>query len=191
MQKDTFRAFFAIDLSRGAKKTIALWIRALRAKGRLKEWQIKWVRPENLHLTLCFLGSITNEQYLDIDKKVREAISGLPQFSFKLTGLKLFPAVSKPRVLTLALEPLAAVKEAARIIGREVATFGVRLEKRAFKPHVTLGFISGLGDDETLRKITPLKCGVLKVTTIKLFKSDAHPGGSVYTPIAIYKLNLG
>lgn len=177
MQKDHFRAFFAFDLPKSVKKTIASWKQPAT---------VKWMKPEKLHLTLCFLGNITSEQYLAIDERIRAALVSVRSFSIKLTDLKPFPSEKKPRVLALIPEPQESIKAIVHIIDQEVIASGVRLEKRPCKPHITLGYVGRRLNHKTIMSENMS----FKVSAVKLFKSEAHPGGSVYTPVAIYKLKM-
>ncbi len=188
MLKESCRAFFAIDLPPGVKKNIALWLRSHpRLLQQDNQRAIKWVKPENLHLTLCFLGKVTAAQYLLINERVKKVIKDVPAFPLTLTTLKLFPSARCPKVLALHLEEPAPLKMVARIISQEVAACGVLLEQREFKPHVTLGILRGKKSFHLSEIPQDLIFLSFKVTMVKLFKSEAKEGESVYTPVASYK----
>ncbi|MBU0744272.1 MAG: RNA 2',3'-cyclic phosphodiesterase [Gammaproteobacteria bacterium] len=114
MQEDTFRAFFAIDIPENIKKTILSYTKSLHPL--LSSKQIKWTRPQNLHLTLCFLGNITEQQYQKINKKIKKAAKTFPPFTMKLTTIQQFPSTkgllkSEQKLSLRAYEVSEAIQE--------------------------------------------------------------------------------
>ena len=96
----------------------------------------RWTAPEQLHLTLCFIGEADGSTFLDIRDALQE-ITAAP-FSLKLEGLGLFPPRRAPRVLWAGVQPNAALSQLQRKVVNCVRSCGVVLEKRKFAPHITL-----------------------------------------------------
>src|SRR5437016_5643430 len=60
---------------------------------------VKWVEPENLHLTLLFLGEVDNREIIDICRAAQKAIGTMPAFTMSIEGVGCFPNVRRPRTL--------------------------------------------------------------------------------------------
>ena len=206
MQKK-FRAFLAIDLPEEIKNDIIKHIKPLHSLLSPKE--IKWVKKENLHITLYFLGSITNEQYHNLDQKIRGAIKEFPAFTMDLATLAPFPSPEKFHILALNPEPSTHLEELALLLKNEIISSEIEVETRDFRPHVTLGRVNRATTHElrlsknskTMKEKNISRFPIealgnddfsfsFKVTKITLFKSQTDPAGAIYTPVAIYQLNL-
>ena len=99
---------------------------------------IRWVGLENLHFTLKFLGPVQEEKVVPIMNALEQALSAIPRFSIVGRGIGVFPDIRKARVLWAGLEgkplgPLAVEVETA------LEPIGFAREKRAFRPHLTIG----------------------------------------------------
>lgn len=186
MTKTTFRAFIAIDIPENIKETICKKIVNPLQKNQELE-HIKWTKKENLHITLVFLGNITEQQYQEINKKVKENLASSKPFVMKLTTLEPFPSKKKFHALVLQPQPLIPLKKLASLIKNGIETREIQANNRQFKPHLTLGRLKGRYkiDDKILKKIK-LPAMHFEVTAIKLFKSELQSEGSVYTPVATY-----
>jgi 2'-5' RNA ligase len=98
--------------------------------------ETKWIAPEQLHLTLCFLGEVSSDAFLDIQEALSE-IKSAP-FALRLQGVGFFPPRGQPRVLWAGIEtsePLAVLQR--KMITRLFA-LGFEPENRKFAPHITL-----------------------------------------------------
>lgn len=96
----------------------------------------RWTVPEQLHLTLCFIGETDGSSFLDIREALQE-VTAAP-FNLKLEGLGLFPPRRSPRVLWVGVQANAALNQLQRKIVNCVRGCGVILEKRKVTPHITL-----------------------------------------------------
>lgn len=153
-----------------------------------KESQLKaarWIKSENLHLTLKFLGNCREEKEKDIIKALREATTGVEAFSFKLNGLGGFPSEKRARILWVGLA--TAQKKAASLqekLEDALSKIGFEKEKRSFHSHITLARLKVPQD------IRPLISSVdtsfftkipVQVDKVVLFESHLKPTGAVYT----------
>ena len=186
MQKN-IRTFIAIEIPKEIKATILTAIKPLHLHPALKN--IKWTDPINWHITLCFLGNISQQQLQCINSEIKPAAKAFQSFNVKLTKIEPFPSAQKFNILSLKPQPIAILKNLATVITNNATTCDIQTEKRPFKPHLTLAQIK----DQT--KICPqitnnikLPAINFKVTTIKLFKSELKLTRSVYTVMATYKL---
>ncbi|HIE04735.1 MAG TPA: RNA 2',3'-cyclic phosphodiesterase, partial [Candidatus Latescibacteria bacterium] len=89
------RTFVAVDISDGARRSVADLVRELKGYGA----EVRWVAPESLHLTLKFLGEIDEARLEGVFQGVQEATEGLGPFRMVLEGLGGFPGLGRPRVL--------------------------------------------------------------------------------------------
>jgi len=122
------RLFVAIDPPSTIRDQIALLCCGLPGA--------RWTPPEQLHLTLCFIGEVSSSAFLDI----REALAEItfPVFALRLQGLGFFPPRGQPRVVWAGVahsEPLAVLQ---RKITTRLFALGFEPENRKFSPHLTL-----------------------------------------------------
>ncbi|MBW2621673.1 MAG: RNA 2',3'-cyclic phosphodiesterase [Deltaproteobacteria bacterium] len=177
------RAFFAIDLPLEFREEIA------RLQGLLKRSraEVKWVRPESVHLTLKFLGQVAEETIDPLAAKAAKKVSRIPAVTLGLSGAGVFPGPKRPRVAWVGLAgDMAVMGDLQKGIEEAAAEFGFEREKRKFSPHLTLGRIrpsKRIGElMSELDRIDPKPLEFLAREVI-LFKSDLKPTGAVYTPL--------
>jgi 2'-5' RNA ligase len=177
---DSLRAFYAIDLDERARSAAAA------VADRLREFPagdaVRWVREENLHVTLRFLGDIDCGRIAQLAGCVREQTAALSPFRLRLGGARLFPSKRRAQAVVLDVEPEEPLSELAAAVERGVVAAGFDPESRPFNPHLTLGRIR--------KKRFPLVTGDVTssgegcpVNEAVLFKSELHSSGAHYTPI--------
>jgi len=96
----------------------------------------RWIPPEQLHLTLCFIGEVSGSAFLDI----REALEGIQvaPLSLRLQGVGFFPPRGQPRVVWAGIEKNEPLLVLQRKITTQLFQLGVEPENRKFSPHITL-----------------------------------------------------
>ncbi|MDO5673732.1 MAG: RNA 2',3'-cyclic phosphodiesterase [bacterium] len=122
------RLFIALDPPEKTREELVTLCRGLP--------DCRWTPPEQLHLTLCFIGEADGTSFLDIREALQE-IRAEP-FSLRLEGLGLFPPRRAPRVLWAGVQANAALMQLERKVVNCVRRCGLTLEKRKFSPHITL-----------------------------------------------------
>ncbi len=181
------RAFVAIKIDSGLARRIGV----LQSDLDQSCAAIRWVKPENLHLTLKFLGPVADDRITPIAKALARALDRLPRFSVSCRGLGVFPDIRKAKVLWVGLEgkplvPLAETVETA------LESIGFAREKRAFKPHLTIGrWRDPIRSDalgRQLERSARQDFGASKVDEVILFQSVLKPNGAVYTPLQVFPL---
>ena len=133
---DPMRAFIAIELPDEVRWALAQLQQRLAGSGA----DVKWVEPEHLHVTMKFLGEITEEQRRAVEAMLRQVARALSPFPLSLRALGAFPSMRSPRVIWVGVaegkEPLVRLAEG---IEREGAAAALQKEERPFAAHVTLG----------------------------------------------------
>ena len=128
------RLFVALELDEAVRSRTAVLLRQLEPAAS----QVKWVKPQSLHLTLKFIG----EQPEDKLSALVEALAAVPapgplEVSFR--GLGCFPNERHPRVFWVGVLAPPALGQLAAAVERALAPLGIEPEQRPFSPHLTLG----------------------------------------------------
>ena len=183
------RAFIAIDLEAGLKKTLQGLIRELKATGA----DIRWTQTGGLHLTLMFLGEI-DEGQAGVVKRALEDVAGRhAQFSLRLEGTGAFPGGQRPRVLWAGFGEAPELLALQADLDKELEGEGFAREERAFHPHLTLGRVKGpdrVRDAlRELEKHSQDNLGNMTVRQVTFFESRLRPEGAEYHVIAEFKLS--
>lgn len=183
------RCFIAIELSDKVTSLLC------EIEERLKKSKanIKWVKPENIHLTLKFLGNIKEENADEISQKMKKACKKYKPFTIEVTGIGIFPNLRAPRVIWAGILENNTLQQIQESIDLEMMSLGFEREKRKFKPHLTLGrFRSGTGKEGILEEIKTHEknsFGTVHAQSISLMKSELHPEGARHTKISEVTLN--
>jgi 2'-5' RNA ligase len=178
--KGAIRAFFAIELGAAARRAAAELAAALRE--RPGGDAVSWVRQENLHVTLRFLGDVDPARVASLAAQVRAQTAALAPFALRLGALASFPPGRRPRVVVLELAPEAPLAVLAEAVERGVVAAGCAPETRRFRGHLTLGRVWERGRPPSLDGLSA-EPAAFDVTESVLFASELHPSGSRYTPL--------
>ncbi|OGT07759.1 MAG: 2'-5' RNA ligase [Gammaproteobacteria bacterium GWE2_37_16] len=188
-KNSTTRTFIAITLSYSLQKEITKIIAQLKKEPLYHS--IRWTKPKNLHLTLRFLGDITQDQLAKISLELFSCLSKLRSFTLQFDTLIPFPDTHSP--IALVLKPVTSneLNNLAHIIDNCVLQYGVSSEKRAFHPHLTLARIKHKlpchSTHESLAKIHLPKL-VLEVKQINVMHSKPTPLGSYYKSLMDFQI---
>jgi RNA 2',3'-cyclic 3'-phosphodiesterase len=184
------RSFLAFELPEGIKNEVARI--AIGAKNTGLD--AGWVKPDNIHLTMVFMGDMEERDMPAIISCMDNALKNITPFEISLSSMGVFPDIRRPRVLWLGLNGdfagLSALRDALQT---PLAVFGVEQEKRAFAPHLTLArFRRPAKDAALLKKVIDKYSDISgpeeRLDELVLFKSDLRQGGSVYTRIHAWPL---
>ncbi|MFO7576341.1 MAG: RNA 2',3'-cyclic phosphodiesterase [Pelovirga sp.] len=171
------RAFIAIDLPIRVKTQLGRIAQELRQS----DCRASWVKPDNLHITMKFLGD-TDDNLL---QQVSEQLDRLGQeqgpFAVTLGGLGFLPPQGRPRVLCVATGSQDRLAHLAHQLEQRLTPLGLQPERR-FAAHVTLARIKG---DKNLAKLRQLASRVslrqtFSVASLNLYSSHLHPDGARY-----------
>lgn len=164
--------------------------RVMAAVGRLREVgaAVAWVREENLHITVRFLGHL-DEQTLDRAREaLEEAAARVTPFTVGLGGFGAFPSARAPRVVWVGVEAGAAsLGRLHEHLEVALARRGIPPEGRPFRAHVTVGRVRPGGRAEALGPALRALGGALGETYVEavhLMRSELAPAGARYSILA-------
>ena len=179
------RLFLAIDLDEAARR--ALGAEQARLAQLVRGSPLKFVRPEQLHVTLVFLGEVAPDRATAVRAAVEAPLEGAP-FEAVFDTLGTFPPRGAPRVLWIGATTGAAEMIALQQhLAARVTALGIEIERRAFHPHLTLGRWreSHPRDRVAVVESPRLRPGVrVFVDGVTLYQSRLSPAGAAYTSLA-------
>lgn len=187
--RKTMRIFIAIEIPCDILGKISDILRVLK-KGCP---DVRWVRPESIHLTLKFLGNIDTERLATLDLELAD----LPNLPLNLSIGRPggFPNLKHPKIIHLGLEgnreELASLQQ---VIEKRCACAGFPKEVRGFSPHLTLGRIKGGRPanltclPELLAEIDTADLPPFKVDNIYIYESILKPTGATYRKLKTFAL---
>ncbi|MCF7920501.1 MAG: RNA 2',3'-cyclic phosphodiesterase [Candidatus Cloacimonetes bacterium] len=181
------RTFIALELPAENKEQLHRLIKRLQ-EHNLRT--INWVAPQNLHITLLFIGEIELQQQSVITSLIEELVNSCPAPVFSAPQIMLIPS-QKPHLLWVeykCISPEIAV--VYRQLIKQLTESGYRLDKKPLRFHVTLGRIKGYISppfiSEVLnQKIPPL---AFKSSILTFYKSILQPQGPEYFPLVNFYL---
>lgn len=184
------RTFIAIELDEAIRERLA----GVQERLRGMATGVKWVRPQNVHLTLKFLGEIEEDAGESIAAALAEAASGVEPFEMRVTGVGSFPPKGAPRVVWAGIEePTGRLLELHRRIEQALEPLGFEREKRRFTAHATIGRVKKPRGGHKLRQALEPRggddFGVQAVEDMVLLRSQLSPTGPTYT--LLRRLQLG
>jgi RNA 2',3'-cyclic 3'-phosphodiesterase len=183
------RLFVALELPDSWRLALTAWQSQLRAVSP----EGSWVKPENFHLTLQFLGSTPEEQLAAVSEAVKLAAGSCAPFALNLRGAGAFPQARRARVLWVGLQAEPELQRLAEKLGEQLAAIGYPPEKRLFAPHLTLGRRKQPRPDAPLQRALAELQGIVaaepyRATEVSLMSSQLKPTGAVYERVSAFPL---
>jgi len=184
----TIRAFLALDPPEEILREIERIQDRLR---KLIHGDLRWVRPEGIHLTLKFFGDISENVVVNISAIAGRAAAAVRPFELAIGDTGVFPDPSRPRVVWLGMNgEVAQLVTFQQGLERALEEIGFPPAERPFRPHLTLGRIKSpkglIGLAEALEKEKAVTTERFTASGLILFQSDLTPRGAVYTRLAGY-----
>ena len=186
----TLRCFLAFELPEAVRDLL----KGLLAHLKTRPLDVRWVSPQNIHLTMVFLGNIPEDSLGSIKEAVGKTCRKYGPFEAGLTRVGFFGSKRSPRVLWVGMSGdihhLANFRDA---LLKALGPFGIKKETRPFRPHLTLGrFRKGaVGDnllDTVLDEYSHIEAGTWILKELVLFKSQLTPKGAIYTKLCSWPL---
>jgi 2'-5' RNA ligase len=185
------RTFIAAELAPAVRRRAA----ELTSTLAVPSLKVKWVSPENMHLTLKFLGDVPREKTAAVCEAVADAVREVPAFEAECAGAGAFPTPARPRTIWLGVgrgaEQLARLHT---LIDKKLARLGFPREGRKYRAHLTIGRVrgGGKGTDELgdlLRQQAGFVAGACEIGEVITFASELTPHGPVYTALGRTRLD--
>jgi 2'-5' RNA ligase len=158
-----------------------------RLKQELRRDSIKWVDPEDTHITIKFLGDTPEDTIEPISDKL-QLISEKFRFSTgRIEGLDIFTNNGMPTVLYTRFTDLPMLQQLARLLNEELKTLGFLPENRDFKPHLTLARIKHTSESKNYYNLVKTfgntEIQHVNIEKLILFESMLLPTGPKYKPL--------
>jgi 2'-5' RNA ligase len=177
------RLFVALDLPDTVRHAISELIAKLQAKSR----GTRWIKPEDLHITLKFIGHVPDEKLSPIQTALSSIHTAQP-VELHFRGMGFFPNEHRPRAFWCGIAASPNLAELAADIDRALVPLGVEAETRPFTPHLTLArFKSDEGIREVVHAANDMKStdfGAATETNFHLYESLLKSTGAQYNRVA-------
>jgi 2'-5' RNA ligase len=189
LKGEILRLFIAIPIPVDISRNLGNIILNLKKTGA----DIKWVKPESIHITLKFLGETDEEKLFEITSAIESLGIKKAGLGVEVKGIGFFPDKKRPRVVWAGLEENAPfLIELASKLDSAMSTLGFEREKRRFSPHLTIGrFRSNRGLStliEETEKMLNTSFGSFPITEFNLYSSTLKPSGAEYKVLRSFKL---
>jgi 2'-5' RNA ligase len=182
------RIFIALKVEAG--ENLLMMISSL--KSGLSKELIKWTNPDNIHITIAFLGDTEEEMIKSVSSMLNEKCKGSGKFELIIKGAGVFRSINDPRIIWTGIEPSAGLMHLNVIIMNGLKELNIRMERRTFNPHLTIGRIKHLNDKEALKSLTEQfqnsEMQIIPVNEVILYESILLQSGPIYKPIAKFNL---
>lgn len=184
------RTFIGVDIGDTIRdRAVALQEKLAQASGA-----VKWVEPENIHVTLLFLGEVEDRQVPTVCHVVAEQTRKHAPFPLSIERVGCFPNARRPRVLWIGVgegtQELCALHDDLEPPLLDLGCY--RREERKYTPHITLGRVKGDRPADTLgpalAKHAGWQGGQILVSEILVMSSELTPKGPIYTVLSRAKL---
>ncbi len=181
---ETIRSFISIDFPEQAIKMIRETQKSLN---NAIPPIVRWVKSENIHLTLKFLGNVQLQKIRVIEAALDQIANEIEPFPLILEGIGSFPNWEHPRIIWIGIVKSELVRSLAELIEAKMVALDCEKETKSFSPHLTIGRVRehiSPEDIQMLEKrtwINTIFVDKIKITGIHLYKSDLHASGPIYT----------
>lgn len=180
IEPGAYRGFFAVTPPDDVRAALLDAVADLQGEPWAR--QVKWVQQGNLHLTVRFMGTRTENDYQHWIEQLQPVLANIDSFEVAIDQITLFPHRRRP-VAIAALVP--ATPELTELVAQVESIVQSRAlpERKDYRGHFTLGRCRGRFDRHAEINHPPLNLR-FPVTAVDLYRSDTLPEGAVYTRMA-------
>lgn len=183
------RLFVAIELSEAVRKALSAAQEALQKKCP----DVRWIAPEQLHLTIKFLGEVADGDVSPVSEALARAAAMASPFSMRFGGFGCFPEGGPVRIVWAgAIEESRSLAKCVEAVEAQIEPVGFPREDRPFAAHITIGRVREDKSRGQLRKAVQSYRGrevEQQISSLTLMASKLSPKGSTYT--AVSRATLG
>jgi 2'-5' RNA ligase len=184
------RLFLACDLEARVKDSIQVFIEKFR------KWDgaVRWVRPENIHITLYFFGEVKENDSISLQQLITKALMAVHPFPVTIEGISGFPSLARPRVLWVGVKnPTNELREMYTLVDRHLqeSGIGIQSDAKGYTPHVTVARIKGPLEKklvEQLENCREQEFGSYQINNAVLYQSILKRDGPQYVPVKVIEL---
>ena len=187
MNQDSIRSFFACEISPENLSRIDRLLVKLKTSSPKP---VKWVRSQNMHLTIKFIGAFNSNDLQNARTGLEKALKSIHPFNIEIKKMGAFPSLSRPKVVWLGINADNTLNPLVKIINSETEKLGYPSEQRPFSAHITLGRVKSYASLDELKMIGNLvnankniEIGTQEVVELFFFRSELTPGGPVYSEL--------
>ena len=191
------RLFVAVDVDDRTRARVGHIIDALRKEIDVSDSaaRVSWIAPGRLHLTLQFIGEVSEAVAAEIETRLRPPFGLHTKFEMRFDRIGTFPPEGRPRVVWLGIDRGAdGLASLHQEVQRRLADVAFRREARGFSPHLTLARFKQGGTRADTDRVTrlPLELeGGCTIDHVTLYQSRLSPRGPTYTPLLVTPLAAG
>jgi RNA 2',3'-cyclic 3'-phosphodiesterase len=188
------RSFIAIEVPLELIERIAGAQREIERVTKANADTVRWTRPEQMHVTLKFLGNVPDDRLGALERALAEAVVGSVPFELSLENFGCFPSPRNPSVLWVGLGgQVTAIRQLQRRIEAQTHGFSSQEENREYHPHLTIGRIRERGKDsrrlaEGLSQFRLSDGNQWIVREVVLMRSNLSPHGAIHIRLATAQL---
>jgi len=186
------RVFIAIDIDEKIRAALGDLQQQLQSKVDIKKGDVKWVNPENIHLTLKFLGEIKDEKVVEVCDIVKEVAGRHKSFELDIQTVGHFGGRSARVLWVGAGEGKDNLLGLQKDLEQQLALAGWPEEKREFSSHLTLCRVRNPRAGVKLAAISDdyrdFKLGIISADSVSVYQSQLTPTGPIYTLLGNYKM---
>ena len=154
--------------------------------------KIKWVKFDNFHLTLKFLGKTHIDKIEKIKIELSEIAKNNEPFDMKIQGSGVFKDFFRPTILWVGVRNHDVFDELKNDIENIMAGLDFQIDHRRFKPHLTIGRIKDIKKRDEFEKFVRgyehMLFQMIKVEEIILYESILKPEGPTYVELEKFKI---
>lgn len=181
----TIRAFVAVEIPGPGKA----FLESVTSDLRRARAEVRWVRPEGIHITLKFLGQIRTDLVPALEENLTVLFADYSPVQLAIRGLGAFPNLARPRVVWAGIhDHSGTLSSMAGRVEAALEPLGFAREKRTFSPHFTLGRVKSMSGMKELvdaiRQGMDLAGPTFVSREAVLFQSILKPSGADYRAIS-------
>lgn len=186
------RTFLAVTIPLEIKNKIEKFIEEFKYETNKKRSDIKWVKTENIHITIYFFGNVGNQDLSILSNKLPEIGNTYPPFEISIKGVSAFPKPESPRVIWCGIIDNSNTLRKTNGFVRDIIrdnNLNVDIDNREFSPHLTIGRVKGRYCDSLVKKIISSELrefGSFIINELVLFSSTLTKYGPIYNEIERY-----
>ncbi len=186
------RLFIAIDIDERNRVALGNLQQQLQNGVDIKKSGVKWVRPENIHLTLKFLGEVKDEKVAEICNIVKDVVSRHKSFELDIESVGHFGGRSARILWVGAGKGRENLLQLQKDLEQQLASAGWPAEKRAYSGHLTLCRVrnpkAGFKLVQIVEQYKDFKVGIMPADSVLVYQSELTPAGPIYTVLGEYKM---